>query len=377
MLVIRKMSLTKKFLQQNTQLGKGSSRVYEKVLVDLAKFAGPTRDIDDLTEDEVIEFLEKPATKFHGSGANKKLVATPKAAATFNLYLVIVKAYYTFIGKKYCKKMKPKKVKAKSLDITAEHVEWLRQSCRNARDECLIAVLANYGLRIGEAAALCLKHIEPHPSGTGYYITVPGLEGCKTGTRRVFNVACDALIGTWLLKHPDPKNSEARLFCNLRGKKVARRYLQNTFLYVEQRARKVHPEMPHIHPHMLRHLCITQWNKRGLNTTLIMQLSGHRTLEMVEHYCHLTNADANAAIERLSGIKTEEAQQPINCICPKCKRSNLPGAVVCSFCMSPMNIKVALDMEAKRVDLFTKFSMMVAEHPDLAELVAALQKTPK
>jgi hypothetical protein len=144
------------------------------------------------------------------------------------------------------------------------------------------------------------------------------------------------------------------------------------FRYIEERAKAAHPDLPHIHPHSLRHYCITQWHKQGLNITSIQQLSGHRSLAMVALYCGLTNKDANNALERVAGITEDDKKPKAFATCPKCHRSNPSDAIVCFSCASPMNVKVVEVVKEKELLGFKKLIALIKEHPEFADVLKDL-----
>jgi integrase/recombinase XerD len=47
----------------------------------------------------------------------------------------------------------------------------------------------------------------------------------------------------------------------------------------------------HLHPHKFRHSAIRNWVRAGMPLQAIMQLSGHSSLRMIEHYSRLENDD--------------------------------------------------------------------------------------
>ena len=266
--------------------------------------------------------------------------------------------------------MKFKKTKSKTLDINEEHIDWLLKACNNTRDKCLIAIIANYGFRIGEVASIRMCDVRPHISGTGYLITVPK---SKTNPRIVLGLPVDAIIGSWFHDHPTPDNPNAHLFCNTQGEAFSTNTLRNRFASIEVKAKRIHPNLPHVHPHTLRHWCITQWNKIGLNITTIQQFSGHKTLAMVQKYCHLSNQDAISSMEHTYGITKTNDKINTLVLCPKCKKTNLPEAQFCGFCMSPMNLKSVEILKEKESKGLAKLIEMVKENPELADVLRDLK----
>ena len=65
------MPLIESYLRQNGNLSPQSSVKYRQLLGQLTRFAGLNRDIDDLSEEEVIEFINSSATKMLGHGDNR------------------------------------------------------------------------------------------------------------------------------------------------------------------------------------------------------------------------------------------------------------------------------------------------------------------
>ncbi len=310
-------------------------RNYKFCLKALAEWADG-KDIDNLPDGELMNFLD----------ANDK-------PSSYNLYRVVLRMYYAFVRKcdtkDVLKGLKGKKAPIKELRLTAEHVQWFIDACgENYRDRAIIAILAEYGFRAGEIMSIRIKDIDFDATTGGYYLTCP--KG-KTGTRRVLGINSTKHISAWLQLHPRADDPDAQFICNIDGTAMkGKADLSNRFRRIQKRATRLHPNIPHLHPHLLRHYAATNATKMKMTeSSLKLRFGWTPASAMPSRYVHLTNQDSNDEYEELTGNKKKEkkevvtVQVPAITKCPKCSFENPSGLKFCPRCGSPMDLTTAIE----------------------------------
>jgi predicted amidophosphoribosyltransferase len=71
---------------------------------------------------------------------------------------------------------------------------------------------------------------------------------------------------------------------------------------------------------------------------------------MLTEYSHLISADVNDVMLQIHGIKKEEASESKLKVkrCPRCSTINEKEALFCNKCSSPLDVKVAMELDKKR-----------------------------
>lgn len=169
------------------------------------------------------------------------------------------------------------------------------------RLRALLWLLWSTGLRIGEALALDIRHIEL--DNQGMTVQVPDKEGCKTGARRVFTVDGAGPIQAWLSVHPDP-SPEAPLFCGQRQHREPWYYAQaNKALKRLGDAAGTNIGTHRLRFHDFRHTAATAKARLGWNESQLRAYFGWRPgSTMPSHYVHLAQGDMRERVLRDAGI---------------------------------------------------------------------------
>jgi integrase len=61
------------------------------------------------------------------------------------------------------------------------------------------------------------------------------------------------------------------------------------------------PPIVDLHFHDLRHTALTNMRRRGLDLVTMAAISGHKTLDMLRRYQHVSEDDLRAAMDTVSG----------------------------------------------------------------------------
>lgn len=157
------------------------------------------------------------------------------------------------------------------------------------RNYTIVQLFADTGMRSGE-----LRHIKvnEHLHLAQRMITVPD-EG-KTGARPVWiQEQTVSALRKWL-RMREQFCEVPYLFCNDTGKRqVSRHVLPQAF-----RLARIKSGVTGITPHMLRHYHCTVWLAKDGAIEKLMEQSGHKRLESLQHYIHLSGDRSVAAEQR-------------------------------------------------------------------------------
>lgn len=227
--------------------------------------------------------------------------------------------------------------------LTREEIEALLDGAIASRDKALIALLADGGLRIGEALDLRVKDF--HPDEYGGYLMVP--EG-KTGARRVRLVDSVPHLAAWLRDHPRREEADAPLFLQLgRNRGEPLRYAAARKA-IRSAAERAGVDKSKVNPHNFRHTRATVLARRVPEAPLEAQMGWVPGSSMSKVYVHLSGRDVDEAILRSHGVDVngdeEEPDVPRNC--PRCRTSNVPRARFCQGCGMALTGEAADEVDA-------------------------------
>lgn len=262
---------------------------------------------------------------------------------------------------------------------TREEIKALIDAALNPRDRALISLLADGGLRIGEALTLRLK--DWHADRLGGFVIVN--EG-KTGARRVRLIDSVPHIAAWAAAHPFRGDREAPLFCYLGAQEGGAneghapgeglRY-HAARAAILRAAKRADVPTAKVNPHNFRHYAATRLARKVPEAPLEAQLGWVPGSKMAKIYVHLSGRDQDEAILRAHGIEIGEAADEQDAgprQCPRCEAWNEDGADYCVRCgMALTEDAVAAEAPTERfkstLDEFAKFSPGEAE--EIRELI--------
>jgi integrase/recombinase XerD len=182
--------------------------------------------------------------------------------------------------------------------LSREEIARLEEAAVAERDQLIIRVLADTGMRVGELVGLGADAFVRQ--GRDAYLRVQG----KGERERLVPVA-PSLVRR-IERHLRSRRKDTysdRLFLALRRGRDGV-YAALTVSGVEQLVRVAAEnaglDVKRVHPHALRHAYVTHALRGGMNPMLVAQVVGHSSLRMIEQvYSHLTVSDAHAAMMRL------------------------------------------------------------------------------
>ncbi len=193
--------------------------------------------------------------------------------------------------------------------------------------QAFTSLLADTGMRIGEARGILLQDMKKNVHG--YRVYVDG----KTGRRPCFAIISEPLITKIINSHIDKNNPTAPLFYMVkRGKMLFLRH--TTYAKTLKVLGKNVLGRPNITPYTLRHTYCTKLILRKVPEAVIRKAVGHSpTSRALATYTHLVDEDVENEMFRLAGLPSDNKQQPSAFVaksCPKCGLRLSPHEAICS-----------------------------------------------
>ena len=152
-----------------------------------------------------------------------------------------------------------------------------------ARDRALFCLLLDTGLRVAEAAALCIRDVD-----LGEKLVRVRTKGGKQRTR-FLPVETRDLLKPLVARQP----ADAPVFRTTTGKGICDRHIRRL---LDQWAAMAGIERG-VHPHVLRHTFATSLLKRTGNMRLVQLALDHESPKTTAVYAHVADEELRAAIE--------------------------------------------------------------------------------
>lgn len=218
------------------------------------------------------------------------------------------------------------------------------RACLNPRDQALISLLFDSGVRIGEALGLRIRDLIFDQYGA--VVQVMG----KTGARRVRVVGESvAYLSQWLTNHPAASDRGAPLFVGLdartRGQGMNYAMARKVIMSAARRA----DIKKKVYAHLFRHTAATRLAGKIPEAPLEAQMGWVPGSQMTRVYVHMSGRDIDKIVLKASGIKVEdeesEEEKPAVKPCPRCGVPNATTMQFCRRCGLPMDIEAALQIE--------------------------------
>ena len=253
--------------------------------------------------------------------------------------------------------------------LTEDDVKRLVESATNLRDKAFILVLYESGCRIGELLSLRIRNVQLDEYGA--QLIVYG----KTGMRRVRIISSAPKLTLWIDNHPLRENPDAPLWITLSSNSRNQQLSYSSAKTMLKKVAKKSGVKKRIYAHLFRHSRATHLSKHLTEAQLKQHFGWTQSSKMASIYVHLSGRDVDDALLKLQGIrpqeKTEESKLNVM-ICSRCGNKNSPSSKFCNTCGSPLNIKVALELDDARKKADKLMSQLVKKPEILEVLLTAL-----
>ena len=250
----------------------------------LIPFFGSTK-LNDLDDVQIKRFIKRQT----------ELGLSPK---TVNNHLILLR---TILGAAYDIELIPKIPKIKKLKVMAEKIEFLTEDeiqrlYKMAHPEtdwyAAIVLAINCGLRLGEIIALKKEDMDlkarklwvQRSDWQGH------LDAPKNGKSRVIplnDTAVDAIKRCSHLK-------SEWLICKSDGSRYSKDHYAAALKRIRRRA-----GLRQFNWHLMRHTFASILVSRGTPLRVVQELLGHASITMTQRYTHMSDEDAQKAVERL------------------------------------------------------------------------------
>lgn len=250
--------------------------------------------------------------------------------------------------------------KLKALDVTL-------------RNKALIEFLLETGVRPMEFVSLTISDLHMEED-TPYVL----LRKTKGGRKREIAIIDSVPIVTrWLASHPKGNDPDAQLFCRVdRWGKYGVMSEQTLGRITKTLFKEAGiPKSKRI-PYTFRHTAITLWGEMGMTEQQIKYRAGHVAgSRMLSTYVHIRGKEARDGYSEIKGVKRitkKDAPENIECVCGRINKSS---AGVCSRCMRPLSLEVALQSHEEKQKQDQFIEMMLADPVVRQKMVDTLTKT--
>ena len=163
------------------------------------------------------------------------------------------------------------------------------RSLTGLRNRCLMGLMYEAGLRVGEALALKPRDVVLEEK------RIEVLRGKGHSPRTVYwrSDELSILLERWKRRRPPGDYLFPVIKGAGKGSYLSPWAFRKTFRgYVEKAG--LDPET--VTPHVLRHTCATELLRRGVNLRVIQEALGHRQVSTTQIYTHVVNEDVRRAM---------------------------------------------------------------------------------
>ena len=195
--------------------------------------------------------------------------------------------------------LKPPKIAAKVVEaLTDDQLRRLIKACqgkslRDRRDEAIVRLMAETGLRAGEVVALAVTDVDL----TGGLVTVRRGKGGK-GRVAPFGSQTAAALDRYLRARRTHKRADTpALWVGVGGKSFGYYGLNES---LRERAKRAGVDGFHLH--LLRHTAATRWLRAGGSESGLMAVAGWSTRDMIDRYTGASASERAAAEARSLGL---------------------------------------------------------------------------
>lgn len=199
--------------------------------------------------------------------------------------------------------LKLKQSKRQIKTLTQEQVQSLHDNCTNIRDELLIRILYEGGLRIGEAISLEIED---------FNIVKNSIKVKKSKTaagERIVFVSLETmnLFQDYLIEYHAYEVDSNYVFIKLRGPNKGEPLTRTTVESLVKRIRKK-TEIDFT-PHMLRHTFASELHAEGVDIAVIQKLLGHAQVQTtINTYVHVSDEQLRQSYNKATDNKNRKTE---------------------------------------------------------------------
>jgi site-specific recombinase XerD len=167
------------------------------------------------------------------------------------------------------------------------------------RDRAMLLLLGEGAARAGELIKLQVKDLDLE-AGTAIVRRPKG----RHDRRIFFGEASRVALSDYLTSRTRAAGEDgACVFISARGRRLQGR--NTVYLVVQKLAREANLER-RVHPHMFRHMRISELSKQGLGPFMLQRFAGHRDIGTTMAYVHIDDDDVREAVKARPMVECPE-----------------------------------------------------------------------
>jgi integrase len=268
----------------------------------------------------------------------------------------------------------PNKLREEDL-LSPSEVRILMDSTGDLMWKTLISVLAETGLRPGEALSMRICDVVFGQDSAKLYVSPKKVKGRTRDSRTVFAIVSYPLLYHWVNNHPGKGDQMSPLWVTRKGQQMTVMGLRNTLKYFFGKAVKEgRIKKKRFFPYLLRHGSAT-WKYTHLDLATAMADMGHHAgSTMIQTYVHLSEETRRDSNRKALGLEPErkivDHSGTTNIVCPRCGAANQLGSRMCYRCALSLSVKDAMQNDAeatKKLEtarvMMEVFSMLEKQRP--------------
>lgn len=256
---------------------------------------------------------------------------------------------YRKIAKKLSSKIEAiKKLEPQDILIESDITKMVN-ICTLERDRCVIMVMWESGMRVGEILNLDKSMIEINHKDQEVIFHIPDKPGSKTGSRSVLCKKVYFYVIDWMKCNPSSKFIDLKLKgLNLRLKHIA----------------KIAGIKKSVNPHSFRHGSITHAVIQKMNEIDIkMRFWGNINSAMLEVYVHLSKQMMQDSYRTFIDGDSKSIENVESKVCINCGRPVIQGDL-CQYCHENEELKERMTKQEDLTDFLMGLLDELTQNPD-------------
>lgn len=360
----------KKYIREHDLIlsAKGIKKARRKKYIDILRWWCKVldKDLKKATKDDLIQGIDKLQSDIC---LTKK--GTPFTDASKETNKAILKTFYKWLegnDEIFPQKISWLKPKVSTLSnklpkdiFTEEDVQLMLQFANSARDQAIIMVLYESGVRASEFLGLKIRDLKQEKKGMRIFV-----DG-KTGRRSFLLIACIPYIMRYLNTHPEKDNPDAPLWFSPYGKELQHLSYECVKKRIKRIGKAAKINKP-LHAHNFRHSAETRDAKFMTDSQLAFKYGHVLGSSMIRKYVHLSGKDTDTAILKYYGLAQQEDElsklRPKTC--KTCGYDNPQKVDYCEKCGRAVSHKAINESkEETKKELVGALKSLLKESPEL------------
>lgn len=298
-------------------------------------------------------------------------------------YKVCIKKFYKWLDKsgdetpervRWIKTNSKKSRKKLPEDILSkEDVKAMIGASCNPRDACIISLLAESGIRIGECLKMTIRNIEFDQYGAK--VKIQG----KTGHRLVRVISSVPYLANWLNNHPFRNDPDGFVWISVGTKNHHKLMGYQSVVKMLREVAKKAGVTKHVNPHAFRHHAASHLANKLTEAQLCEYFGWKYGSDIPQIYVHLSGRNVDSAILEMHGYAKnkdiDNLLEPKTCFI--CKNINRSDDKFCSRCGHPLDERTAIEAKEKEKGAMNLITPQIIEqmiNRKVEELIGKLQK---